>query len=381
MSLQKKKNKRILITGGHSTPAAACINELKNRGLENIVYVGQKKSILFDKNVSSEYRNITQKLKIPFYPIIAGKLSLYFSFSSLIWLLRFPIGFIHALFLILRLKPNLILTFGSHIGVPIVFWGYIFRIPIIAHEQTTSIGKSNRFIQKFATKICMSWPNEISDFEIKDNSKSILTGNPIRKEILKYDKSKINFDFTNSSKPILFITGGNQGAHSLNEFIFQNIEILTKKYNVIHQTGSNSIFDDFGNSQNFQKKLNTEKTVYISQDYIFGDEMAEALHRADIIISRAGANTLIELVILNKKSLLVPIPTTSGNEQFLNAKFVSTLGLANVVNQDDLQNIDIEQTLSEIINLKTDESERIKFASLHLDAEKKIVDIIEKLIN
>lgn len=372
MSNQKKKNNAlILITGGHATPAIACIDELKRRGYENLIYIGQKKSLLFDKNTSSEYKLITQEVKIPFKNLIAGKLSLFINFHSLIWLIRIPIGFIQALFWVSIYRPKIVLTFGSHVGVPVVFWGWFFRIPIIAHEQTTTIGRSNKFIQKFAKKVCISWPQMVTK-----NEKYVLTGNPIRKEILK--KSKVDFDFSDKNKKLIFITGGNQGSHAINEFIFGSLAKLIQKYNVLHQTGSNTLFNDYNKAKELEEKINVKTKSYLAKDYIFPDEMSAALNNASIIISRAGANSVTEFLVLRKKALLIPITTTSGNEQFLNAELLEKLGLAKSVNQKDLEKIDLMETLEFIEKLKPNIKEIKKLSQLHKNAHKRIIYIVEE---
>lgn len=371
------KNSLILITGGHATPAIACIEELQARGFQQLIYVGQKKSLLFDKNVSSEYRLITEKVKIPFKNLIAGKLSLFLNFHSLIWILRLPIGFIQAFFYLILLRPKLILTFGSHLGVPICFWGSILKIPVIAHEQTTTIGRSNKLIQKFANKVCISWEANIADYDDSDN-KFILTGNPIRKDILHVSTN--NFIFKDKNKKTLFITGGNQGAHSLNEFIFANLAKLTVEYNIIHQTGSNTLFNDYQKAQQIEKSLNYDGVVYIPKDYIFVEEMAEAYHKADILISRAGANTITELLALKKKAVLIPIPTTSGNEQFKNAKLLEELELGKTINQEDLNISNLSENIQSLLYRSNPNISAIeKLSKLHINAAKNIIDIVENL--
>lgn len=373
---QEKKNKNknlILITGGHATPAIACIDELRLRGYENLIYIGQKKSLLFDKNPSSEFRLITEQVQIPFKSIIAGKVSLFPNFHSLIWFLRLPIGFIQALFWILFYKPKLILTFGSHVGVPVVFWGWVFRIPIIAHEQTTTIGRSNKFIQKFARKVCLSWLEMMHDGE-----KFVLTGNPVRKEIL--NSPQADFDFSDKSKKLLLITGGNQGSHAINEFIFGYLPKLILKYNVLHQTGSNTLFNDYAKARELEEKINKSSKCYLAKDYIFSEEMSVALNNASIIISRAGANSVTEFLVLKKKALFIPIATSSGNEQFLNARLLEKLRLAKSINQADLPIINLIELLESIESLEPDFDEIEKISELHKNAQKKIIDIVEEVL-
>lgn len=367
----------IFITGGHATPAVACIKELQKRGFNDLLYIGQKHSLLFDKNVSSEYRLITEKVQIPFIAITAGKFSLFPNFHSLVWLLRLPIGFLQAFWWQLTKRPELVLTFGSHVGVPVAFWAWVFHTPIVAHEQTTTKGRATKIIEKFATKVCYSWLSS-ADSEGK-SAKFILTGNPIREEILKPIGNY--FEFADQSRPVIFVTGGNQGAHSVNEFIFANLTKIIQKYNVIHQTGSNTLYNDFQRASSIAEKLNGKGIIYIPKDYLFAEEMADAYAQSSIVITRAGANSVTELLALRKKALLIPIPTTSGNEQFLNAKLLEELGLGKVVNQSDIKSIHLMDVLQELENQKNTDSKKIEeISNLHLNAQKKIVDEVEELI-
>jgi UDP-N-acetylglucosamine--N-acetylmuramyl-(pentapeptide) pyrophosphoryl-undecaprenol N-acetylglucosamine transferase len=376
------KPNRILITGGHATPAIACIEELKSRGYSNFIYIGQKKSILFDKNTSSEYKLVTEKLNLPFKSILAGKLSLLPNFSSFIWFLRIPIGFIQAFWWLLISKPSLVLTFGSHVALPIVFWAYILRIPIVAHEQTLILGRANRFIQKLATKVCLSWPSkeEITNYELrmKNEGKYVLTGNPVRKEILEANKEL--FEFGNKKRETIFITGGNQGAHIINEFIFGNLAKLLTKFNIIHQTGSNSLFNDFDKANSLAEKFNQNNICYIPKNYVFAEEMASAYKQSAVLISRAGANTITECLVLKKKAILIPLPNSSGNEQYLNGKMLESLGLGLVIEQKDLGQIDLVQKIEELEKTSFNEVEVAKQAKIHLEAEKNVSNIVESLL-
>lgn len=383
MSLSKKK---IFITGGHSTPAAACIEELLKRGYKDITYVGQKKSILFDKKVSSEYRLIIEHYKLKFLSILAGKLSLYPSIDSLIWLLRIPVGFLQASVWFVKYRPDIVLTFGSHVGVPIVFVAKIFRVNVVAHEQTVVLGRSNRIIYKLANKVCVSWPDSIEK-ATKFSNKAVLTGNPVRENILnicsnveKYqDDINKKYPFSNTHKEILFITGGNQGAHILNQFVFNNIKELTSVYNIIHQTGSNTVYNDLDKSKEYEKDININDVSYLSFDYLFEIDMAYAYAISTFLISRGGANTVTELMALSKKAIIVPIPWSSGNEQYLNGKMLEGMNLCTVVEQKDLDTVNIEEVLETLKRKKIDTSQSKKYKDLYSNAQKNIMDELEKL--
>lgn len=373
-----------MITGGHSTPAVACIEELQKRGYRNISYVGQKKTILFDKNLSSEYKLITNKFfDIRFYNLIAGKLSLFKDSSSFIWFMRLPIGFLHAFFIILMERPKIVLSFGGHLAVPIAFWAFIFRIPIIIHEQTTTIGKSNYFIQKLATKVCISWSPKIVSYDYKklDKKKCLVTGNPIRKEVFVV-KTKV-FNFYNANHKTILVMGGNQGSHFINEFLFKNIYFLIAKYNVIHQTGSNSIYNDYQKALKLSEKVNEHGVKYIPVDYIFVDQLAEAYFLSDLVICRSGANTVVELISLKKKAVLIPIITSSGDEQFKNAKIFEKTGLGKTILQSEL-NIELLLKYIEDLISYNDNSLNHKFLNklinMHKNADVKIINVLESIL-
>jgi len=384
--MEKEKKYLIFITGGHATPAVACINELKKRGYNNLVYIGQKKSLLFDKNVSSEYRLITEKVLIPFKSLITGKISLFWHINSLIWLARLPVGFIQAFWWHITMRPRLVLTFGSHLGLPVVFWAWVFHTPVIAHEQTVTLGRANRIIQRLSTKICYSWQEILTDNEekkaVKDikskvaNTRFIYTGNPVRAELFTVKTDE--FIFSDTKKKTIFVTGGNQGAHTLNEFIFNNLESITREYNVIHQTGSNSIYNDIGKAQEIASRLNKNSLVYIPMNYIFVEEMAEAYDKAFVVIARGGANTITELLTMKKKGILIPIPTSAGNEQFLNSQMLADLGLGLVLPQSDLDKIDLLEVLKKVERITITDHKMVDLvSSMHRDAEKRIIDIVE----
>lgn len=391
LRLRKSNKLVIFVTGGHVTPAIACIEELLDRKSNKeekykIYYLGQKHSILFDKNLSGEYRAIEKMFKsnVKFLSYHPGKVCKEISISSLIWWLRIPIGFIEAFILFLRYKPSYVLSFGSHVALPIAFVGKIFGNRIVTHEQTVVIGKSNSLIHKISDAICLSWETTYNTLVLSYKSKNnrlYLTGNPVRSAI----RNNLNFQesvykLKTNKKPTIFITGGNQGAHAINEIIFKNIEELTLNFNLVHQTGGNTIYKDFSKANELHLKFLNSYKAY---DYISNPkDWIEILDNADLVITRSGANTTTELLITKKYSIQVPLPNSKGNEQQLNAELLSSLGLALVIDQNSFISEDFKITdkikeafeLSVIKNYNINEIDKIKM--LHLEAHKKIVDIL-----
>lgn len=333
---------KILITGTHFTPAVAVIEELKKMGELRIVYVGRKTTMEGDNTLSIE-SEVLPSLSVKFIPMIAGRLQRVFTFYTIPSLLKIPIGFIQALYIILSEKPDVILSFGGYVAVPIVFWGWLWSVPIIIHEQTLVSGFANKISAFFADKICLSFSQNFSN----QQEKIILTGNPIRKEIL-HPGNKLDlayekiFEVARKEKlPILLITGGNQGSHILNLAIERILDKLTKVALVIHVIGDNK-FQDFKRLEKLQNEH------YLAKKWI-SDKWGTILSKIDLVISRAGINTLTELAYLGKPALVIPLPYLYKDEQNENAKFFKELGLVKILPQKELSEEFLFQEIKDII--------------------------------
>ncbi len=324
---------KILITGAHLTPAVAVIEQFKKMGDPKIVYVGRRTTQEGDRTLSVESA-VLPKLGVKFIPIITGRLQRSFSVYTLPSLLKIPIGFLQAFYIILKEKPDVILSFGGYVAVPIIIVGWLFSIPIIIHEQTLVSGLANKISSSFADKIAVSFPNQ--------NPKAILTGNPLRKEILvgvkQYHSRGVN----------ILITGGNQGSHVINLAVEKSLDKLTKIASIIHVTGDNE-FRDFERLEKLQNQR------YIVKQWI-GDGWGRILRQADLIVSRAGINTLSELAYLRLPALVIPIPYLYLDEQNKNARLFQELGLARILPQSQLT----PKTLYENIKNMLDNLKKIK---------------------
>lgn len=217
---------------------------------------------------------------------------------------KFFIGFFKSIYYLATIKPDFVLSFGGYVSVPVVIAAKIFSVPSITHEQTSTISLSTKINSFFVNKVALSFPPKIN------NSKYIVTGNILRRQI--FDTSSRNF--LKIKKPIIYVTGGNQGSSFLNNIITKIIPKLSQ-YSIIHQTGS----FEFGK----YKTLQSEK--YLPFQYINQSDIGWVLNNAEIIISRAGANTCQEIAILQKKSILIPLPNTQQNEQLLNAQWLKSV--------------------------------------------------------
>ena len=327
---------KILITGTHFTPAVAVIEELKKYKDVRIVYVGRKSTLEGDNTQSQESR-VLPALGVKFISIISGRLQREFSIYTISSLLKIPVGFIQAFCILLTEKPAVVLSFGGYVSMPVVFVGWLFSIPIIIHEQTLVYGLANRIGSFFADKIALSFPSE------KINAKSIFTGNPIRNEV-------INVRPTHHQGINILITGGNQGSHVINLAVEESLDQLTKIASIIHVTGDNKYRD-------FERLKKIKKSKGLGGKYILGkwigDGWGSILRKVDLVISRAGINTLSELSFLGIPALVIPIPylykrslktkffkqafkLVYQDEQNKNAEYFQKLGLVQILPQSAL---------------------------------------------
>jgi UDP-N-acetylglucosamine--N-acetylmuramyl-(pentapeptide) pyrophosphoryl-undecaprenol N-acetylglucosamine transferase len=382
---------KILIVGGHLTPALAVLSELKKNGYTNFVWVGQEYNQLGSKTKSAEYITVT-KLGIKFINLNSGKLNRHLPLSKFyrfFWdIFMIFVGMIKAFFIVAFQQPKLILTFGGYTAVPVAVAGWIFRKKIITHEQTVIAGLSNRIISKFANKILVSWDTSMKYYSPQ---KTILVGNPIRREVL-VAKTDFYTKELDPKRPTLLIVGGNQGSHFINSRVFEFIEKLLDDVNVIHQTGSSTVTGDFAKAKELKNSLRIDKkSRYVVTDYIPSEYIGEVFNAADLLVSRGGANTITEILALGKLAVIVPIPNTSHDEQVVNARYVEKTGLGYTLLQNEkLRAETLYQTILIGLNQKKagkgfngDNIEKCKeFAKslIDLDAPKKIFNVIEETI-
>lgn len=351
---------KILVTGAHFTPAVATIEELRKFKETEIVYVGRKTTQEGDNSPSVESQ-VLPTLGVKFIPIITGRLQRDFTINTIPSLLKIPIGFLQSFLIIFKEKPDVLLSFGGYVAVPTVITSWLFSIPIIVHEQTLITGLANRISAFFADKIAVSF----KDNQFK-GEKVVLTGNPVRREII--EESKVAKLTHSNGLPTVLVMGGNQGSHVINLALEGCLEKLLQIARVYHQTGD-SKFKDFeklkgsGNSGRFGERYDVRKWI--------GDEYPKILQEADLVVSRAGINTLSELALLGKPALLVPIPNREQRKNakyFENLKFTKTLLQSQVSGDTLLQNV--KHMLKNINSLK----EKAKGARkvIILDAAKKL---------
>lgn len=306
---------KVLLTGAHFSPAVAVVEQLIKYPDVEVVYVGRKTTQEGDLAVSLESQ-ILPDLGIKFIPIITGRLQREFTRYTIPSLLKIPIGLLQSLYIILTEKPDIIVSFGGYVAVPIVLVGWLFSIPIIIHEQTLVSGLANKISSLFADKIAVSFEQRML------SQKTVLTGNPIRKQIPATKKIHHN------KIPIVLISGGNQGSHTLNMAVEGILDKLTKIAYLVHVTGDSKFHD-------FERLDKHQSDRYLVKKWI-GQEWAKILSKADLVICRAGINTLTELAYLGKPALVIPFEPLYQDEQNKNAKFFAEAGLVQILPQSKL---------------------------------------------
>lgn len=358
---------KIIIVGGHLTPALAVIEALPKDA--EILYIGRKHAIEGDKSISLEYDTISKK-NIPFVNLKTGRLQRSITRYTLTSLAKIPVGFAQALLVLKKFGPDVVMGFGGYISLPVILAAKTLKIPVVIHEQTLEVGFANKLVSKFADKICISFESS-RDFFPKE--KVILTGNPVRSTLVKPSK-KIKIE---TAGPVIFITGGSLGSHFINILVQGSLSKLLDKYSIIHQIGDARNFKDFEKLSILKEGLNNNKrNKYIISKFISAEEIGSILEIADLVVARAGINTVSELIILKKPALLIPIPFSQKNEQMKNANFFKELGLGEVEEQKNLTS----EVFAEKINNMMENLEKYKLLDsidiLPENAAKKIVEVI-----
>lgn len=340
---------KIVITGGgsggHISPAQAVIDEFKLRytnALDKILYIGGDLGMEGDSSGKSVEQKIYENSDINFVAIRAGKLQRYFSWKTVQLLFRVIGGFFDARKQLKKFKPDMIFSTGGFVTVPVCIVGKLMGIPVYIHEQTSSIGLTNKIVSKFAKRIFIAFNSSFQHFPRK---KTILTGNPVRQSIFKTQASpeiqkQLNVLLNNKvelSKPILLIMGGGQGSHLINETIASALPNLIQKYQIVLQTGSNEQFKDFEMLNRRKEALPPEyQSHFLPMQFINSEDIGAFFHYSDMFIGRAGANLVYEVALLKKRSIFIPIPWVTNNEQEKNANTLVRQGLSSIVQQEEL---------------------------------------------
>ena len=309
--------KRIILTGGgtagHVTPNIALLPGLKELGYD-IHYIGSYNGI---------EKNLIEQFGIPYHGISSGKLRRYFSLQNFTDPFRVLKGFGEAKKLIKSLKPDVIFSKGGFVSVPVVIAGKQCRVPTIIHESDITPGLANKLAIPSATKVCCNFPETLAHLP---KEKAVLTGSPIRQELLTGNcENARSFCGLNTSKPVILIIGGSLGSVVVNNAVRAILPELLKSFQVIHLCGKGKVDESLKNLEG-----------YVQFEYI-QDELKDLFALADIVISRAGANAICELLALHKPNLLIPLSANaSRGDQILNARSFERQGYSMVLEEEEL---------------------------------------------
>jgi UDP-N-acetylglucosamine--N-acetylmuramyl-(pentapeptide) pyrophosphoryl-undecaprenol N-acetylglucosamine transferase len=292
-----KQQYKILLTGGGTggsvTPLLAIAEELRGRseaGEYNFLWIGTREGI---------EKGIVEKEGIIFRTISAGKWRRYFSWQNFLDPFRIIAGFFQSLSIILKWKPDLIISAGSFVSTPVVFAGWLTRVPIVIHQLDIRPGLSNKLAAPFAKVITVTFEKTLAAY----GKKAVWTGNPIRPRLLQlYQEHRAKIKSDDESLPVVLVLGGGTGAHFINELVEKSLTELTGFCELIHITGKN-------------KQIGVNTSVnYQSYEFLNLEELAWAYAAADVVISRAGMGTLTELAVLGKPTIIIPIPESHQEE-------------------------------------------------------------------
>lgn len=366
--------KKIFITGGHLTPAVSMIEKLAACGNWDIYYIGRNYSKFESSSQSIERKTMKRYKNVTYLTINAGKLQRFFSFSSLVSFLKIPLGFIDSLRLINTYKPDITLSFGGYVALPVCITAHAFNIPVVTHEQTMTAGSANAIIESVADKVCYSW----DESPIKDDNKEILTGLPLRKAIFNVF-NKFDVDIT---KPIIYVSGGSQGSHAINALIGPVISDLVKQYTIIHQCGSNAQFKDYEEMKKVRESLlKDQKNSYLPLTYIEDSYLGWLYNHTTLAISRSGANSVYEFSACGIPSIFIPLPFSSHNEQFKNAQVFKSNNAGIILRQNEIDShtllIAIEETMKNINQFR--ENASLLKNKILLDGDNRLLDVLLKV--
>ena len=350
--------KKILLTGGgtagHVTPNIALIPSLKNLNYE-IRYIGSYDGI---------ERKLIEEMGIPYTGISSGKLRRYMSLKNFSDPFRVIKGYSEAKKFVKEYKPDVLFSKGGFVSVPVVLACKKYKVPIIIHESDMTPGLANKISIPYASTICHNFPETAKHLP---EGKSLLTGSPIRAELLQGEKSKglALCGFT-PDKPVIMVTGGSLGAVALNNAVRAASPELLKDFQIVHLCGKDKLDESLKSTKG-----------YVQFEYI-KEDMKDIFAMSDLIISRAGANAICEIQALAIPNILIPLPASaSRGDQILNAGSFKKQGFSEVLDEETLTTDILIKTVKEVYSNRQKYTDNMKASKVN-DAVKTIVELIDK---
>ena len=351
--------KHIVLTGGgtagHVTPNIALVPRLSDLGYQ-ISYIGSLDGI---------ERKLIEELNIPYYGIESGKLRRYFDWKNFSDPFRVLKGYVQARKLLKKLKPDLVFSKGGFVTVPVVIAAKHQHIPAVIHESDMTPGLANKLAIPAAVKVCCNFPETVEHLPAE---KAVLTGSPIRQELLRGDAEKaMAFCGFSTRKPVILVMGGSLGAASVNESIRKILPSLLPDFQVIHLCGKDKLDSSLKQTEG-----------YVQFEYI-KDELADLFALADLIISRAGANAICEILALQKPNLLLPLPArASRGDQILNARSFERQKFSIVLEEDNITEKTLLSSIRELYCHRETYIDSMKKSNL-MDSITRITNLFEEI--
>ena len=347
--------KKIVMTGGgtagHVTPNIALMPALRKEGFE-ISYIGSYDGI---------EKRLIEEQGVPYYGISSGKLRRYFNPKNFSDPFRVIKGYGQSIKLLKKIKPDVVFSKGGFVSVPVVLAAKFCRIPAIIHESDITPGLANKLAIPGAVKVCCNFPETLNYLP---KEKAVLTGSPIRQELLKgsADAGRTYCKFPEASKPVILIIGGSSGSRAINNTVRELLPQLLPDYNVIHLCGKGNLDTSL-----------TQAAGYLQLEYA-NQELADLFALSDLVISRAGANAICELLALHKPNILIPLSANaSRGDQILNANSFQAQGFSYVLEEENLSPETLRSAITHVI------AEKESYISAMKNSQTR--DSIETIVN
>lgn len=317
-------------SGGHVVPALTIIKKINQHNEFNIHYVG---------GIESIERDLVRDYQLTYHPIHTGKLRRYLSLENLKDIFKIFLGFLESLKLLLafKRKETLIFSTGGFVSVPVVVAGKLLGFKIFIHEQTSRVGLANKICSKLSSRVFISFEES---FKFFDRSKTSYSGYPLREECFSNEIGKViinGVELNTASKPIMFVTGGGNGAKLINDLIKNNFDELVSKYIIVHQVGKSFI----------EEYTKIKHPDYFPVAFV-GKEMIDLFKLATVTVSRSGAGTVCELIAVGKRSIYIPLKIAQKNEQFYNAVEAKNKLGSIIIEEKDLNKDSFLKAIKEI---------------------------------
>lgn len=351
--------KKIILTGGgtagHVTPNLALLPSLSEAGYE-VRYIGSYEGI---------ERKLIENAGVPYDGIASGKLRRYFDLKNFSDPFRVLKGYAQALGLLKKYKPDVIFSKGGFVAVPVVLAAKHYKIPVIIHESDMTPGLANKICIPSAAKVCCNFPETL---KYLPQDKAVLTGSPIRAELLEGDRlSGLSYAHLSADKPVLMIIGGSLGAVAVNNAVRSILPRLLEKFQIIHICGKGNLDESLINTPG-----------YVQFEYVDAP-LRHLFAAADIVISRAGANSICELLALRKPNLLIPLSAAaSRGDQILNARSFAEQGFSKMLEEEAVTDDSLYAAVMEVYNNRADYIHTMEQSHLN-NAVDTIISLIKSL--